>query len=113
MTATRKQGGPGRPFEKTMTRPGPQIRRRGFGPRYWMHERSGILRPAIEAYLAGAMTENEVAAMRAYLRQWIFAPVWRGGAAIEALRARIDGLGDRAAIAAWLADAAKQEVDPL
>ena len=39
--------------------------------RYWMYETSGVLRPAIEAYFSGLMTDQHIAAMRAYLRQWI------------------------------------------
>jgi hypothetical protein len=46
-------------------------------PGYWLHESSGVPRPAVEAYLAGEpMAEAQIAAMRAYLRQWIGSPVW-------------------------------------
>lgn len=48
-------------------------------PGYWMNETSGVLRPAIEAYLAGGpLAAEHVGAMRAYLRQWIFATAWLG-----------------------------------
>lgn len=48
-------------------------------PGYWMHETSGVLRPAVEAYLnQRPMSKKQIAAMRAYLRQWIAAPEWRG-----------------------------------
>lgn len=42
----------------------------GFVPGFWMNETSGVLRPAVEAYLRREpMTPNQIAAMRAYLRQ--------------------------------------------
>lgn len=82
-------------------------------PGYWMYETSGVLRPAVETYLYGEpMTAAQIAAMRAYLRQWIFAPVWQG-AEVGELRERIDGLTTREAIAAWLDDADACGIDPL
>lgn len=81
-------------------------------PGFWMSETTGQLRPAVEAYLAGgAMTEEQIAAMRAYLRQWMAGP-WRG-AGIPDLRRRIDGLTTRQAIDAWLDDALARGIDPL
>ena len=82
-------------------------------PGYWMNETSGVLRPAVQAYLAGGpMDAAQIAALRAYLRQWIAAPGFIGPEVAE-LRAGIDGLTDRAAIAAWLAKAVDAGVDPL
>lgn len=82
-------------------------------PGYWMHETSGVLRPAIEAYLfGGSMTGEQIAAMRAYLRQWIFAPSWRGDEIAE-LRDRVDTLTSREAINSWLDDAEQLGIDPL
>jgi hypothetical protein len=82
-------------------------------PGYWMHETSGVLRPAILAYLDGrTLSTADVAAIRAYLRQWIEPDVWTG-ADIEALRAGIDRLHDRAAINAWLTCALVAGIDPL
>ena len=84
-----------------------------MSPGYWMHETSGALRPAIVAYLSGRpMTADHVATMRAYLRQWIYAPAWRG-AGIGELRERIEALTTRGAIEAWLDDAADLGIDPL
>ena len=61
-------------------------------PGYWQDETSGVLRPAVIAYLDGGdMTPEQIAAMRAYLRQWM-AGFWFGEDEIEALRAAIDGL---------------------
>lgn len=82
-------------------------------PDYWMDERSGVLRPAVEAYLKdGEMTAMEVAAMRAYLRQFIDADVWKGPV-IGELRRRINDLTSRQAIEVWLDDAIDAGIDPL
>lgn len=84
-----------------------------LAPGYWMYETTGVLRPAVEAYFAGGdMTAEQIAAMRAYLRQWIAAPVWRGPD-IPDLRRAVDGLTSRAAIARWLALAERAGLDPL
>ena len=81
-------------------------------PRYWMNETSGVLRPAIAAYLAGEpMTGEDIAALRASLRQWIAGP-WKGSG-ITDLRRRIDELTSREAIECWLDDALARDIDPL
>jgi hypothetical protein len=78
-----------------------------------MYETSGALRPAIVAYLQGEpMSDEMIAAMRAYLRQWIAAPVW-AGPEIDALRAAVDGLTSRQAIRRWLDIALDENIDPL
>jgi hypothetical protein len=83
------------------------------GPGFWMYETSGMLRPAVEAYLRGeTMTPDQIAAMRAYLRQWIAAPVW-AGTDVQQLRDGIDGLTDRKAISRWLDLAVDAGIDPL
>jgi hypothetical protein len=82
-------------------------------PGYWMNETSGVLRPAVEAYLGGAeMTGEQIAAMRAYLRQWIMADSWQG-AAVDTLRAEVELLHNRATITSWLDAALEQNIDPL
>jgi hypothetical protein len=82
-------------------------------PGYWMNETSGVLRPAVTAYLAGvAMSEQQLAAMRAYLRQWIESGLWFGPA-IPGLRAAIDDLTNREAIRMWLRIAEREGIDPL
>jgi hypothetical protein len=94
-------------------RPAPQIARHGQGPGYWMNETSGVLRPAIVAYLEGdELTPAEIAAIRAYLRQWIMAPAW-AGPAVEELRREVDELTSRQAIKAWLDHALNEGIDPL
>ncbi len=87
-------------------------------PRYWMHETSGVLRPAVEAYLAGEqMTEAQVATMRAYLRQWIASPYWAvglpGDHRLSVLRAWVDDLSSRESIRLWLETAEMIGIDPL
>ena len=85
----------------------------GEAPGYWMYEVSGILRPVIERYLRGERLDTgEIATMRAYLRQWIFARGFRGPE-IDALRARIDCLTTQEAIRVWIADADDACADPL
>jgi hypothetical protein len=82
-------------------------------PGYWMNEETGVLRPAIEAYLRDEpMTGEQIAAMRLYLRQWINAPVW-SGPEIGPLRRAIDGLTTKDAIGQWLNDADDAGMDPL
>ena len=63
-------------------------------PGYWMHETSGVLRPAVEAYLSGmpTMSFEHVAAMRAYVRQWVEHGAFQG---IDDLKARVDEIKDR------------------
>lgn len=83
-------------------------------PGYWMHETTGVLRPAVEAYLGGgAMTDEQIAAMRAYFRQWINAPAWNGDEVVDQLRERVNQLTSRSKINAWLLDAEVCGIDPL
>lgn len=87
-------------------------------PKFWMNETSGVLRPAIEAYLSGGeMTPDQVGAMRAYLRQWIMSPAWdmnpHGSAELSGLRDGIDSLVNRAQISSWLTKAIDVGIDPL
>ncbi len=82
-------------------------------PHYWMWETSGVLAPAVHAYLTGdTMTPEAIAAMRAYLRQWIESPGWQGPELAE-LRASVDMLHSRLAIARWLERAMDAGIDPL
>ncbi|SCK49492.1 hypothetical protein VAR608DRAFT_4930 [Variovorax sp. HW608] len=82
-------------------------------PNYWMYETSGVLRPAVEAYLRDEpMTPEHIAALRAYLRQWIAYP-WAGSEAVHVLRKAVDQLYSREAIDDWLELAIEQCIDPL
>lgn len=79
-----------------------------------MNETSGVLRPAVEAFLLGRdLSEHHVAALRAYLRQWIAAPAWMPMDDVQDLRNRVDGLVDRDTISRWIADADALGIDPL
>jgi hypothetical protein len=83
-------------------------------PGYWMNETSGVLRPAVEGYLKGApLSGPQIAALRAYFRQWINAGAWRSGEALEELRRGVDRLMTRAEIDSWLDDALDLGIDPL
>ncbi|HEX8752114.1 MAG TPA: hypothetical protein VF731_01745 [Solirubrobacterales bacterium] len=91
---------------------------RGGIPGYWMNETSGVLRPVVHRYLAGVeLSEEDVAVMRTYLRQWITAGAWESTPGepdrVEELRRAVDGLDSRAAIAGWLERAAFLGIDPL
>lgn len=82
-------------------------------PAYWMNETSGVLRPAIEAFCRGDdLTEEQIAAIRAYLRQWIASPAWQGPT-VDHLRISVDGLISEGTIRAWLMIAAREGIDPL
>ena len=81
-------------------------------PGYWQNETSGVLRPAVEAYLyGGPMTDDQIGAMRAYLRQWMAGP-WLGPAA-DTLRKTVYLITSRAALEAWLRFANEANIDPL
>lgn len=83
------------------------------GPRYWMFETTGRLKPVVQAYLAGEELDSDaIVTLRAYLRQWINAPVWKGEQ-IDHLRAAVDGLVSRQAIANWIHAAEREGIDPL
>ena len=82
-------------------------------PGYWMHETSGALRPAVEAYLRRKeMSLLHIAALRAYLRQWINRGEWKGPA-VEGLRRAVDSIRSRDDIQAWLETALEAGIDPL
>lgn len=82
-------------------------------PGYWRNETSGVLAPAVKAYLEGdELTPQEIAALRGYFRQWVNAPAFVG-ADVEALRTQVDGLTSRQAIERWLDKAIDAGIDPL
>jgi hypothetical protein len=97
-----------------MTLPNPYAQN---APMYWMYEMSGVLVPAVEAYFnRESMTTMQVAAMRAYLRQWIMSPVWEANTPeteLAALRANINCIHGRNDIDQWLEDALTLGIDPL
>jgi hypothetical protein len=82
-------------------------------PKYWMFETSGVLQPAVEAFLRNQpMSPRQLGAMRAYLRQWIQSPVWRGEE-LAKLRKDVETIQTREDIQAWLDAAVAQGYDPL
>jgi len=82
-------------------------------PGYWMNETSGVLRPAVEAYLRGdPLDDGQIAALRAYFRQWIAGP-WAADPGLDKLRESVDGLTSRRAIVRWLDLAMEENIDPL
>ena len=93
-----------------------------YVPGFWQDESSGRLAPAVMAYLEGGELDDQgIAILRAYFRQWIGATAWDQNphmtddtrAWLAALRADIDGLTSREAIADWLERAEAGGIDPL
>jgi hypothetical protein len=81
-------------------------------PGYWMAETTGQLRPAVMAYLANEpMDDRKIAAMRAYLRQWM-ACDWKGPM-IDVLRTQVEDLTTKEDITRWLDRAQTVNIDPL
>ena len=87
-----------------------------------MHDTNGSLSPAcwvaIEAYFAGdLMTDEQIAAVRSYLKQWISSPYWSDGSwssdLLPVLRAWVDDLSTRESIRLWLETAAILALTPL
>jgi hypothetical protein len=83
-------------------------------PGYWMHETGGELQPAIWALIEGEhLSDQQIALIRAYLKQWIDAPGWHPGPGIEALRASVEGLDSVDKLDRWIDEAIRQGIDPL
>jgi|HubBroStandDraft_4_1064222.scaffolds.fasta_scaffold59061_2 hypothetical protein len=81
-------------------------------PGYWMNETSGVLVPAVQAYLNNQpMTDRQIAAMRAYFRQWMNAD-WKGPM-IDPLRTKVNEIATREDITAWLDMALSENIDPI
>lgn len=86
----------------------------GGVPGYWMNETSGVLAPAVEAYLTREeMSAEQIAAMRAYLRQWIMVGQWAPTEGVMALRMMVDGISSKRDIDRWLMLAEDEGIDPL
>lgn len=91
-------------------------------PGYWRDETSGELAPVIMRYLEGAaLSQHDIATLRAYLRQWIDATVWdenphadqEARRELARLRHHARGITSRAGIDRWVADAVGFGIDPL
>lgn len=82
-------------------------------PGFWMKETSGVLAPAVEKYLQGDdLDAAELAAMRAYLRQWVNAPGFIGPD-VRRLRREIDQVTTNETLRSWLERALDAGIDPL
>ena len=82
-------------------------------PHYWATETSGVLQPAVEAYLRDqAMTPEQISAMRDYLRQWIDNGNWLGPS-IGDLKAMARRIKTQADIHEWIYRAELEGIDPL
>lgn len=85
-------------------------------PGFWMNETTGVLRPVVLAYFAAQtnqgpdLTPQQVATMRAYLRQWIAAPGWLRA---EDLRAQVETIRTHADVVAWVNAADDRGMDPF
>jgi hypothetical protein len=80
-------------------------------PHYWVYETTGALARVIERYLISKpLNEEEIAIMRAYLRQWIMAPQWANA---DELRASVLKIRNNRDIERWLDAALDQGIDPL
>ncbi len=81
-------------------------------PGYWKYEASGVLRPVIEAYLAGQeLDRSQLQIMRSYLRQWMAAD-WEGSM-VGVLRRQIENIETMGGLRRWLARAGSYGIDPL
>jgi hypothetical protein len=82
-------------------------------PKYWMNETTGVVAPAVQAYLFNELMAPEyIPATRAYLRRWICSPVWRGPK-VDFLRGCLDELTSRTAIDRWIAIAVDEWLAPF
>jgi hypothetical protein len=78
-----------------------------------MHETGPTLRPAITAYLhRRPLTSEQIAHIRAYLKQWIDYGAW-AGAGVDELRRSVSEIHDEAGITHWLQAAEELAIDPL
>lgn len=83
-------------------------------PKYWMYETSGVLKPVIEAFLAGTLlTPAQVRLMQSYLYQWVNSPVWAPDGAVEALRLRVAAIKTHRDVVAAIDISVQLGMDPL
>lgn len=84
----------------------------GGMPLYWQNETTGVLRPAIEAYLFGHdLTQAHIGALRAYFRIWC--GPYPQSEHMRVLIEAIDGIQNRRSLEAWLDSALLLGIDPL
>lgn len=83
------------------------------GPGYWRYETGGELKEAVTRYLnSHPLTRRDMGFLRAYLIQWIEAPVWGKSRHIPELRQAAYRISTRADIEDWTARAFEIGIDP-
>jgi hypothetical protein len=85
-------------------------------PGFWMFETTGVLRPAVEAYLFNPkvkLTPGQIGAIRAYCRQWMEGDWDESDVRIVQLRREVDRMVDRATIDSWMVKAMLAGIEPL
>lgn len=59
-------------------------------PKHWQQETSGALKSVVWAYLTHErLTLYQIALLRAYLKQWVYSPVWKGSTELDGLREQV------------------------
>ena len=90
-------------------------------PKYWMNETSGVLEPAVQAYLKGwPLSVLQIGVLRAYLRQWIQSPVWdmnphiteESRTQLAQLRSSVEMIRTRQDVETWTALSQEMCIDP-
>jgi hypothetical protein len=94
---------------------GDERKQHNQNPGFWMYETSGVLAPAVHAYLNHfQMTPHQIATMRAYLRQWVNASGWKdGNGELDSLRLSVEEIATREDIDRWIDAAIDLGIDPL
>ena len=91
-------------------------------PKYWLHNTDGVLVPAVNRLIKGfPLSVQDTGAIRAYLRQWIWSPVWErnpkmdaaGFARLAELRESVGGLETAPEINHWIRLVVDEGMDPL
>jgi len=84
-----------------------------YVPGYWPNEVTGVLAPVVRAYLNGNdLSADDVAVLRAYFTQWIYA-LGFCGPLVDELRREVGTLSSRRDVTRWLDMAEKAGCDPL
>ena len=83
-------------------------------PHYWMTEQTGRLADAVEAYMNGdALAKDQLALIKAYLRQYLERAVMTGDAKRERLLEQAAALRDSREIERFADDLAEIGVEPF
>lgn len=83
-------------------------------PAYWMYETSGKLEPVVRAFLNNErLTETQITIMRAYLWQWLSAPVWAWCGELDTLLRRVSEAKTQEQLSRCISAAEELGMDPL